>query len=86
MAADFPLRPYVAGGWMVQLAGREAGPYFSRGMAIRVAIDDAWVLARAQKRAEARRPADTRAKDKSERPAVNAWQVRTRLRSSRFGF
>lgn len=55
-------------------------------MAIRVAIDETWALSRAQKRAEPRRPADTRAKEKTERPAVNAWQVRTRLRSSRFGF
>ncbi len=86
MSANFPLRPYVAGGWMVQLADREAGPYFSRGLAIRVAIDEAWVASCARKRAEARKPADTRAKDNVERPAINTWQIRTRLRSNRFGF
>ncbi len=71
---------------MVQLADREAGPYFSRGLALRVAVDDAWVISRQRLRAaQQHRPADTRAKDRSERPQLNGW-VRTRLRTDRFGF
>jgi len=80
MASQFPLRAYVAGGWMVQLPEREVGPYFSRRLAIRVAIDDAWWRARRGRLAPQR---ETNEPALAEAQALKPWP---RLRSDRFGF
>lgn len=80
MASEFPLRPYVKGGWMVQLPEREAGPYFSRRLAIRVAIDDAWLRARSGRLAGRRSGLEPAP---GEAAPVRQWP---RLRSDRFGF
>ena len=35
------VQPSSCGGWIAQVKGREMGPYFSRDLALRVAVSDA---------------------------------------------